>query len=608
MKKDVILEVKNLTVSFKTPGGMVRAVRDIDFNLYRNETLCIVGESGSGKSVTSRAILGILAGNAVVDNGEILYRGENLIKIEEQDFHRIRGRKIAMIFQDPLSSLNPIMKIGKQITEAIMLHANHLQKLYEQKIETEFIELRKLKYRYRFEKKAISREFDKRYQEIQSEMTSFIYKKERIAIFIQYVLDIEKLKAKYRGQELVEEKSKLKAKLAQDYANAKAKVSSDIKAEKAKFRSEVNKMSSELDARLKAVVADFKLKKPQLESELKAVKTKAKAEVNQFKLDCKADYNKKTEKLQIELQKALDELKLNKPKYLDDYKQIKAKLVDDLKQAKLTTNTAQVIEIKKALRQAKADLAAKNNPEPIRAIRKQLRQAKLDLIAKFRVTRREAKQRAIDIMKEVGIPEPEKRISNYPFQFSGGMRQRIVIAIALSTNPEILICDEPTTALDVTIQSQILELINRIKKERGLSVIFITHNLGVVANMADRIAVMYAGKIVEYGNVNEIFYDPKHPYTWALLSSMPDLETKGRLDAIPGTPPNMLFPPKGDAFAARNKYAMKIDYEQQPPMFKVTDSHYAATWLLHPSAPKFEEPAIVSKLKTKKEAYERGTK
>ncbi len=556
MKQDVILEVKNLTVSFKTPGGMVRAVRDIDFNLYRNETLCIVGESGSGKSVTSRAILGILAGNAVVDNGEILYRGENLIKIEEQDFHRIRGRKIAMIFQDPLSSLNPIMKIGKQITEAIMLHANHLQKLYEQKIETEFIELRKLKYKYRFEKKAISREFDGRYKDLQNEMTSFIYKKEKLALFNQYVLDLEKIKSKFRGQELIDEKAKLKAKLNADYAEAKSRVSQDIKAEKANFRAEVNKMSAELDARLKAVVSEFKVQKPKLEADLKAVKAKAKAEVKQYKLDCTAEYNQIKEKLQAELQSA-----------------------------KAANNTAQVQELNK-----------------------QLRQAKLDLIAKFRVTRREAKQRAIDIMKEVGIPEPEKRISNYPFQFSGGMRQRIVIAIALSTNPEILICDEPTTALDVTIQSQILELINRIKKERGLSVIFITHNLGVVANMADRIAVMYAGKIVEYGNVNEIFYDPKHPYTWALLSSMPDLETKGRLDAIPGTPPNMLFPPKGDAFAARNKYAMKIDYEQQPPMFKVTDSHYAATWLLHPNAPKYDEPTIVGKLKAKKEAYERGTK
>ncbi|MBR1842842.1 MAG: ABC transporter ATP-binding protein [Oscillospiraceae bacterium] len=211
-----------------------------------------------------------------------------------------------------------------------------------------------------------------------------------------------------------------------------------------------------------------------------------------------------------------------------------------------------------------------------------------------KVTKRIAKDRAIKLMDEVGIAEPRKRYNQYPFEFSGGMRQRIVIAIALAANPDILICDEPTTALDVTIQAQILELINKLKRERDLSIIFITHDLGVVANMADRVAVMYAGKIVEYGTAEEIFYDPRHPYTWALLSSMPDLDTKEKLESIPGTPPNMIYPPKGDAFAARNKYAMQIDFEAQPPLFKVTDTHYAATWLLHPDAPKIERPKIIS--------------
>ncbi|MBQ7374679.1 MAG: ATP-binding cassette domain-containing protein [Clostridia bacterium] len=211
----------------------------------------------------------------------------------------------------------------------------------------------------------------------------------------------------------------------------------------------------------------------------------------------------------------------------------------------------------------------------------------------YTLTKRIAKEKAIKLMEEVGIPEARSRYRQYPFEFSGGMRQRIVIAIALSANPDVMICDEPTTALDVTIQAQILELINRIKKERNLSIIFITHDLGVVANMADRIAVMYAGKIVEYGTAEDVFYDPKHPYTWALLSSMPDLDTNEKLDAIPGTPPNMIYPPVGDAFAERNKYALEIDYEQQPPMFKVSETHSAATWLLHPNAPKVELPKII---------------
>ncbi|MCQ2435660.1 MAG: ATP-binding cassette domain-containing protein [Clostridia bacterium] len=210
------------------------------------------------------------------------------------------------------------------------------------------------------------------------------------------------------------------------------------------------------------------------------------------------------------------------------------------------------------------------------------------------VSKQMAKHRALKLMEEVGIPEPRKRYMQYPFEFSGGMRQRIVIAIALSADPDILICDEPTTALDVTIQAQILELINKIKAQRNLSIIFITHDLGVVANMADKIAVMYAGKIVEYGTADDIFYRPAHPYTWALLSSMPDLDTNEKLEAIPGTPPNMIYPPKGDAFAERNKYAMQIDFEAQPPMFKISDTHSAATWLLHPDAPKVEMPKIVS--------------
>ncbi|MBP5152014.1 MAG: ATP-binding cassette domain-containing protein [Lachnospiraceae bacterium] len=211
----------------------------------------------------------------------------------------------------------------------------------------------------------------------------------------------------------------------------------------------------------------------------------------------------------------------------------------------------------------------------------------------YKITRSMAKENAIKLMEEVGISEPRMRYNQYPFEFSGGMRQRIVIAIALTADPEILICDEPTTALDVTIQAQILELINDLKRSRNLSIIFITHDLGVVANMADDIAVMYAGKIVEQGTANDIFYDPRHPYTWALLSSMPDLDTKEKLESIPGTPPNMIYPPVGDAFAERNKYAMQIDFEKQPPMFKISETHRAATWLLHPDAPKLETPKAI---------------
>ncbi len=208
-----------------------------------------------------------------------------------------------------------------------------------------------------------------------------------------------------------------------------------------------------------------------------------------------------------------------------------------------------------------------------------------------KISKSEAREKTLELLKLVGIVDAENRMKNYPHQLSGGMRQRIVIAIALSCEPKILICDEPTTALDVTIQAKILNLIQDIQNKMDLSVIYITHDLGVVAKVADYVNVMYAGKIIETGTVDEIFFDPRHPYTWGLLSAMPDLETDDdRLYSIPGSPPNLLHEPKGDAFAARNKFAMKIDEKKEPPMFQITETHFAATWLLHPDAPKIELP------------------
>ena len=217
------------------------------------------------------------------------------------------------------------------------------------------------------------------------------------------------------------------------------------------------------------------------------------------------------------------------------------------------------------------------------------------MIKHLKLSKKEALQQAVQLLEQVGIPNAEKRVNDYPHQFSGGQRQRIVIAIALACNPDILIADEPTTALDVTIQAQILELLKEIQQKSGTSIIFITHDLGVVANVADRVAVMYAGKIVEYGLVNEIFYNPRHPYTWGLLCSMPSLEEEGSLYTIPGTPPDLLNPPKGDAFALRSDYALDIDFEEMPLMFAVSNTHAAAAWLLDERAPKVEPPEEIQK-------------
>ena len=217
------------------------------------------------------------------------------------------------------------------------------------------------------------------------------------------------------------------------------------------------------------------------------------------------------------------------------------------------------------------------------------------LIKHQKLSKAAARERAIELLRLVGIAQPEIRMNQYPHQFSGGMRQRVVVAIALSCNPKVLIADEPTTALDVTIQAQILELMKDLQNKIETSIIFITHDLGVVANVADRVAVMYGGQIVEMGTVDEIFYDPRHPYTWGLLSSMPSLDNDGKteLTAIPGTPPDLTNPPKGCPFAPRNQYALEIDFEQEPPMFQISETHFAKTWLLHPDAPKVTPPEMV---------------
>lgn len=331
-----VLTVDNLKINFHTDSGEVQAIRDVSFDLAKGETLAIVGESGSGKSVTTRSIMGLLAKNAQVDHGQITFKGQNILDLSEKQLQDLRGSEIAMIFQDPMTSLDPTMKIGQQIAEPLIKH----QKLSKQ-----------------------------------------------VAL-----------------------------------------------------------------------------------------------------------------------------------------------------------------------------------------------------------------EQALEMMKAVGIPNAEAHLNDYPHQFSGGMRQRIVIAIALIDHPEILIADEPTTALDVTIQAQILNLIKNIQQASASSVIFITHDLGVVAGVADRVAVMYAGQIVEIGTVDEIFYFPQHPYTWGLLNSMPTVETRtGGLESIPGTPPDLLNPPVGDAFAARNKYALAIDEQRQPPYFQLSPTHFAATWLLDDRAPEVTPPVEIQR-------------
>ena len=728
MNKEVKLSVNNLRISFRTDAGKVQAVRDISFNLYKGETLAIVGESGSGKSVTSKAIMGISAGNSILEGGEILYDGQDLVRIPEEEMHKLRGDKVAMIFQDPLSSLNPIMRIGKQITEAMLLKNKANRKegraTFNKKLESLSEMMTKalaeganinisadevaeyIKTFDNFNIQAIKLENSYNAARVAAEemiavIEEFLFlveKKQKVDVVSTLNLVERKLKAiddKYLVANYKEALNAYMVELENVKREEKAKVSimDTVKQVigKGAARKEASEKTSELLGQIEGTVKDM-LVQPQYNFFRIGyyVYKHPDADLSQMPAEEANEmaYNFLMEDFMssfISLEKVAMEYSINKT--LENKKNAIVALDDAIaffNNGNFTEQEASAVckSVNKSVRAAinpldvikdsvaytfggalerevdKYFFYIKNNPkeearfarqtakreallakgkkvdwkivpksviEPekqIETIVSVLNRVKNKFVADvesaanidldkrcvelidylkekasqvvYKLTKRIAKEKAIKLMEEVGIPEPRIRFRQYPFEFSGGMRQRIVIAIALSANPDILICDEPTTALDVTIQAQILELINKLKKERELSIIFITHDLGVVANMADRIAVMYAGKIVEYGTANEVFYNPQHPYTWALLSSMPDLDTNEKLDAIPGTPPNMIYPPVGDAFAERNKYALEIDYEMQPPMFEVSPTHYAATWLLHPNAPKVELPKVIT--------------
>ena len=712
-----ILEVKNLKISFRTANGTVKAVRNISFDLERGRTLAIVGESGSGKSVTSRAILGILAGNAIVEGGEILYDGRDLLKIKEDEMHSIRGDKISMIFQDPLSSLNPIVKIGKQITEAMLLKNkanrrearrdfNSLLALLRENMQAACPELPPERIaeftstfdRFNIEADKYENSFNTaatKAADLTSEIDDFLFKYEkrqkvdfRFILsqcfsklreirdpFLTHAYDTRIFAAISEAERIKKADHERLPELTVEYLRKLESLLGEINAqEKPNFFRvgyyllknpgavvtsmpvpELNAMALEyLDKNFMLEFLDYERRA--VEYSYKNALEKKKALLPDFAAakEYFASAHSRAEALHYaraladKVEDSIDRLEITKDNVAYTFRSaIETAIIryfscersnpkEEKRYARQSARRERLIARGKKIDWKvipKSVYDLDDLREDIISVISRLERKYTEYIAAsenidfaaravgvvdfmkekasqvvYRVTRRMAKEKAIKLMEEVGIHEPRRRFNQYPFEFSGGMRQRIVIAIALVANPDVLICDEPTTALDVTIQAQILELINKLKSERRLSVIFITHDLGVVANMADDIAVMYAGKIVEYGTADDIFYDPRHPYTWALLSSMPDLDTQDKLDTIPGTPPNMIYPPKGDAFAERNKYALKVDFEYQPPMFRVSDTHYAATWLLHPDAPKVGVPEVITDriARMKKKEAEKG--
>lgn len=572
-----ILEVKDLRISFRTNGGTVKAVRGISFDLYKGRTLAIVGESGSGKSVTSKAILGILANNKIIEGGQILYDGQDLLKIDEEHFHKIRGVKISMIFQDPLSSLNPIMIVGKQLTEAIVL--KHKADVKEAKKD-----LNKFNHVLRLTDKIKANELRK--------ISVLSYPNN----FDKLIAKIKELPTKFTRKKLAEGKEfdiddflPLFEKAAEFDVNNRAKNIEIVLPKLKKVLSEeFNKESVSIEAihlALRALMPE--LKRCTLKTETNSDNiVEVFSTVNKNHLET----YKASKKNLARQKKAMEKYHVNDFYALPPSERAKLPELIPSAESQIASYKNDLEELINHLENLLSEDRYFVNNYALAAKEAYLEALKIRASI---LSKAEAKEKAIKMLGEVGIDEPERRYKQYPFELSGGMRQRIVIAIALCSSPEVLICDEPTTALDVTIQAQILELINKLKAERNLSIVFITHDLGVVANMADDIAVMYAGKIVEYGTAKDIFYDPRHPYTWALLGSMPDLNTKEELNAIPGTPPNMLLPPKGDAFASRNEHALKIDELMEPPFFKVSPTHFAATWNLHEDAPSLKAPEVV---------------
>lgn len=650
--KEKILEVKDLVISFKTDRGIVHAVRGVSFDLYKGETLCIVGESGSGKSVTNKAIMGISANNAIIENGQILYEGEDLVRVSEAEFHRIRGKKIGMIFQDPLSALNPVMKIGKQIIEATMVNKNMLKRRLHQQVANELTAYRNNKANTDYnihqltneiannksliEKlKELNKTIDSETNKLEKLKAANVEKnEEKISALTDSIQSnqksIDEIYASYENykndttkkrSEAIEKYEGRISKLESitSFKNDLERIIRDNNIQKSKFhlaiyqKESFDKFDGTIEEGLTAhnlilkeliasYKAEYKLCKPALKKAYDLSKKAGKKDVQEYKKQITKEHKNKLTSINEELKTAEAEFSSYKAslnpatlKELEEAYNFNKKLDLEEEQKNKKFKEINISKTEKVVDKHKVISDEKFNEfiTRIDSIKGKIVTENEEFKSKTKISKAEAKKMAIEVMREVGIPLPEKRFKQYPFEFSGGMRQRIVIAIALTANPEILICDEPTTALDVTIQAQILELINRLKETRNLSCIFITHDLGVVANMADRVAVMYAGKIVEYGLAEEVFFDPKHPYTWALLSSIPDIDSKEKLDAIPGTPPDMIYPPKGDAFALRSKYALAVDFKYEPPYFKISDTHYAATWLLHPAAPKVEMPKIV---------------
>ena len=584
--KKVLLSLRDVDVKFNVRGRILSAIRHVSLDIYENESIAIVGESGSGKSVLTKTFAGMLDSNGFISNGSIIFSDDELSRTVAPLTDR--NKRILKKAYGMLNSFSPLERGAKEYV-AIAQKKEEIKHAKSLTPEEEMEYSRKIKD---LDDDIVDR-------------TNFMLALDRRDA--DDAVQIQEIKAKIASwteqkKALVNERLELIKKRAQEYNADKERVARDKKAiddltqkrnaklEKADDSRNPFGLSNAVLERNKLIAYEILLSIARYPKHTQFVFFRKLRKA--FRLAMCTGENLSDEKVRNKIFESctfrVEFRGINEKENL-----VEGYAIIDCAKVKYTKDWQHI----RGCRIATVFQDPMTSLNPVVTIGKQISTV---IIKHQNCSQEEAKKRTLDIMAKVGIPEPEKRFNDYPFQYSGGMRQRIVIAIALSCQPKILICDEPTTALDVTIQAQIIRLIKDLQKQLGFTTVYITHDLGVVANVAERVAVLYGGQIVELGTVEDIFYEPRHPYTWALLSSLTQLAEKGDdLFSIPGTPPSLYNKIVGDAFAPRSQYAMAIDMVKEPPMFQINEHHWAKTWLLDPRAPKVEPPKIIQNLHEK---------
>lgn len=573
-EKKVLLSVQDLYVKFRVRGRVLTAIRGISLDIYENESIAIVGESGSGKSVFTKAFAGMLDSNGFISQGKIIFHDDELA-----DTTVNLTPATVRLMHFALKQLNRYSKLelGASTYRDILT-------LESEKRERSGLDQDELG------------QVEQTLKELNAQRTDAFNLKQTL----------NPADDKPRIQELRRTISQLDAqiKAMKKDCQRKAKLKHNSVSQNGAYMKEYHHKLTALKARhAKEISGSIS---PETVQRNQVIAKEICLSV------CRYHFNRRIQ-LTLRLLKAfqaamrlgvdlMDDAQRDavfdnvvfRVRYLDETpEQLHGTCVINLSNVNHPQDWSRI----RGRRIATVFQDPMTSLNPIITIGKQI----TSIILKHQgCSEAEARSRALELMRKVGIPKAEARFDDYPFQYSGGMRQRIVIAIALSCQPKILICDEPTTALDVTIQAQILQLIKDLQKEFNYTTVFITHDLGVVANIADRVAVLYAGQVIELGTVEEVFYDPRHPYTWALLSSLPQLAQKdAKLYSITGTPPSLYNNIVGDSFAPRNPFCLKVDTLEEPPMFQVSDTHFAKTWLLDPRAPKIEKPEGIQNIHEK---------